>query len=394
MRKSWITGTVIALLLAVFVAATASAQTDSGERFRVRYPRTNAIGGAHPTLSGDLSMTQNNPATLSRAEPAYQVTMLGTTITGPVFTIAPYFLPGGDGVDGLLDDDDTLDTLQSINASVDLTGPVGFGYTGNGIGFSIHNVSGLSLSAPTSGTFELGVSERLVLRGGYAFGVPLPRFRDATLDIGLSIGAFIEGGTAERFPFIELDDVVDDFGPDFILDSPFALSSGFGLGLGMMYTYAEDLSIAITADNLYAPTVTTEYDSLDDFLNDDGGETSTSTDRAPAEINTGVRYSLPLGRVGRYIDEVDVYASYFDAFDFLTRDNPRNVLLKFAVGTEVQLLEILRLRGGLSEGLFAAGAGLELGVLDFNGAVYGRELSSEPGLNSVYNVGFSVDLTL
>lgn len=394
MRKPWIAGFTIALFLVTVAVVNLSAQNAGGERFRVRYPRTNAIGGAHPTLRGDLSVTQNNPAALSRAEPSYQLATLGTTITGPVFAVSPYFLPDGDGVDGLLDDDEALDTLANINAGVDIAGPVGFGYTGNGIGFSIHNVTGISLSAPTSGTFELTAAERLVLRGGYAFGVPLPRFRDATLDLGLSIGAFIEGGGSERFPFIELADVLDDLGMDFALDSPFAMSSGFGFSLGMMYTYADDLSIAVTADNLYAPTVTTEYDSLNAFLDDEGGETSTSVDRAPAEINTGVRYSIPLGRVGRFIDEVDIYASYFDAFDFLTRDNPRNVLLKFALGTEVQLLDILRLRGGFSEGLLAAGAGLELGVLDFNGAVYGRELSSEPGLNSVYNVGFSVDVRL
>ena len=399
MGKARKAGSKIISFIAVvaFIAIVASplaAQQESGERFRVRYPRTNAIGGPHPTLRGDLSITQNNPAALSRSEPTYQITTLGTTISGPVFSVVPFFLPGGDGVDGLLDDDDALDTLQSINAAVDVAGPVALGYTGNGIGFSIHTVTGVSLSSPTSGTFELGASERLVLRGGYGFGVALPRFRDATLDLGLSIGAFIEGATAERFPFIELADVLGDLGPGFVLDSSFGLGSGFGIGLGMMYTYADDLSIAVTADNLYAPTVTTEYESLEAFLGDDVGETSTSGGQAPAEINTGVRYSIPLGRVGRYIDEIDVYASYFDAFDFLTRDNPRNALLKLGLGTEVQLLDILQLRGGISEGLLAAGAGLELGVLDFNGAVYGRELSSEPGLNPVYNVGFSVDVRL
>lgn len=397
MGKSRIARIHIVSLIAVvaFIGMSASslaAQQDSGDRFRVRYPRSSAIGGAHPTLRGDLSMTQNNPAALSRSEPSYQLTTLGTTISGPVFSVLPSFLPGGDGVDGLLDDDDILDTLRTINAGVDAAGPVAFGYTGNGIGFSIHNVTGVSLSSPASGTFELGATERLVLRGGYAFGVPLPRFRDATLDLGLSIGAFIEGANVERFPFIELADVLGDVGPDLLLDSSFGIGSGFGIGLGMMYTYADDLSIAVTADNLYAPTVTTEYESLEAFLGDDVGETSTSLGKAPTEINTGVRYRLPLGRAARYIDEVDVYASYFDAFDVLTRDNPRNVLLKLGVGTEVQLLDILHLRGGLSEGLLAAGAGLELGVLEFNGAVYGREQSSEPGLNPVYNVGFNADV--
>lgn len=380
---------IVPVIVLVSLSSVLFAQNSGGDQFRTRYQRLDALGGPHPAFIDDLAVLQTNPAGLLDTQPGYQFTTLNTTLTGPMLSLVSLVAAGG-GQDAL-ENQEVQDLLRTITATGDITGPLSFGYTGGGIGFSVQNNSGVTLTSPTAGTLELGLSERVMLNGGYSFRFPLPRMRGTYLDMGLGIGTFIEGQSSDRFPLIELLDVVNNLGPSFVSDLPFSLESGFGFNAGMLLTHEERFSLALTADNLYAPTLVNEYDSLDGYLNSDP-PTNTTTDTLPVEINTGMRYRVRLGRLENLIDQVDVYASYFDAFDFITRDNPRNLLLKFALGTEVQVLDILSLRGGFSEGLLAAGAGVELGVVHLNGAVYGRELSSEPGLNSVYNVGFSLDI--
>ncbi|MFW6387653.1 MAG: hypothetical protein ACOC0B_00115 [bacterium] len=380
---------IVPVIVLLSLASALFAQHSGSDQFRTRYQRLDALGGPHPAFIDDLSVLQTNPAGLLDTHPGYQFSTLNTTLTGPMLTLVSLVAAGG-GEDALADEE-VQNLLRTITATGDITGPVGLGYTGGGIGFTIQNNSGVDLTSPTAGTLELALSERVMLNGGYSFRFPLPRMRGTYLDMGLGIGTFIGGQSSDRFPLIELLDVVNSLSPSFVNDLPFSLESGFGFNLGMLLTHEERFSLALTADNLYAPTLVTDYDSLDAFRNSEP-PIDTSTENLPVEINTGMRYRVRLGRLANLIDQVDVYASYFDAFDFLTRDNPRNPLLKFALGTEVQVLDILSLRGGFSEGLLAAGAGVELGVVHLNGAVYGRELSSEPGLNSVYNVGFSVDV--
>lgn len=382
----------ITIILSLIVLPSLSGQTRRSDLLRVHSPRLNSLGGRHPSLVDELSVLQTNPAGLSTVEPMYQYAALSTNMTGPLFSLISLSVEARDeGGTDYFEDEDVLDQIRNINAVSETVGPLGFGFVGNGIGYSVHNVTGVGLTSPTSDRLRLAIGERLVLRGGYAFNIPLRARLPMTLDAGLSVGTFVQGEIAEEFPLIELADTLDDFGPGLVLDAPFTLRSGFGLNLGVLWTLADRLSVGLTADNVYAPTVATEYESAQAFLDSQDAVSGPEAELVPVEVNLGVGYDVPLGRLGAYIDDLDVYASYFDGFDFLTRDNPRNPLLKFGVGAEMRILDILRLRGGFAQGLLAAGLGLQLGVVDVNGAVYGRELSSEPGINSVYNIGFSVD---
>lgn len=383
-------------VLIFFLSASmfAVAQTPLRELSRVRYPRIEGLGGAHPTLTGDLSVIQTNPAGLFSDETTAQFATLGTNVTGPVFSLASLLVSGADDPVDILESDEALDFLRNITAISDTAGPIGFGYTGGGVGYSVHSALGTSLTAPRSGTLRYGVSQRLVFRGGYAAPLPMPATSAMSLDAGFVVSAFVQGESADEFPLIEVADLFDDIGLDLILDAPFVLRSSFGLNLGLLWSYADTLSVGLVGENLYAPAIETEYESVTAFVDSEEPVSGETTYLLPPEVNVGARYSVGLGPLSRYIDEIDLYASYFDALDFLTRSNPRHPLLKFAIGTEIRLLEIMRMRLAFSEGLPSTGFGLRLGAFDVNGAVYGRELSSEPGLRSVYNVGFSIDIRL
>jgi hypothetical protein len=49
-------------------------------------------------------------------------------------------------------------------------------------------------------------------------------------------------------------------------------------------------------------------------------------------------------------------------------------------------MEILDVRLGFSQGLFAAGLGIDLYYFDMNLAMFGTERSTEPGMAPVYNL--------
>ena len=63
-------------------------------------------------------------------------------------------------------------------------------------------------------------------------------------------------------------------------------------------------------------------------------------------------------------------------------------------GGELVLLDVLSVRGGFAQGLFSAGLGLELSRFALDLAVFGAELSPEPGLRPVFNVVLGVRFTL
>ena len=66
-------------------------------------------------------------------------------------------------------------------------------------------------------------------------------------------------------------------------------------------------------------------------------------------------------------------------------------MLHAGLGFELVLLEILFVRGGFFHGLFSAGLGLDLTVFNINVSMFGRELSTEPGLRPVYNLILSLE---
>ena len=83
--------------------------------------------------------------------------------------------------------------------------------------------------------------------------------------------------------------------------------------------------------------------------------------------------------------------AYDDILDFwLYPSEAEHWLLHMKTGIEITMLEILDVRVGLADGLLNAGFGLDLQIFELNAAMFGTELSSQPGTKPVYNlaVGF------
>jgi hypothetical protein len=166
-------------------------------------------------------------------------------------------------------------------------------------------------------------------------------------------------------------DFIDKFNVPFI--------AGAGFDLGFMYRFHRDLTAGLTIDDVY-----TGGGRVSTLYGDDDG---VSSYRVPATLNMGVAYTLrPLSwlSLAFMLDYRDV-TNLFHAGDY-TKKNP---MLNLAFGTEIGI-QFLKLRVGLNEMLPAAGIGFEAGAFQLNFAIYGKELSNEPGGFSTYGMDLSI----
>jgi len=349
-------------------------------------PRTAALGGAHTTFDEGISTLFANPAGFAHAEQEIQLTELTTWVSGPMFSLSSAIAEALDGdPEEVLTTPEVTDLTRNLYTRVGLTGPVALGFVGDGIGFGIFSDGGIGIETVSGRTLEISAEERMLALGGVGFPVPLPRGTPGRLYGGVLMKGFMHGVTSFREDLLDIPDLVDDGDFGRFTDEPFVLTTGVGFDLGMRYDRSERLSYGVTAKNVLAPAVATSYESLDDFLD---GEDSVDRERlwAPVELNLGVRYRPEAPERLSGVSSTTLYFDYRDAIDFLVRpDENDNIALKPALGVEVVMLRVLAVRAGFARGLPAAGFGIDAGPVEVNTAVFGSELSGEPGLRSVFN---------
>lgn len=351
--------------------------------------RSAALGGGHVALADGFQTLLANPAGLPYVAPTLSFAELTVRATGPVFTLAGLIVETANGSDPavLVGDPAIQDLLSRVYAQVSVVGPLAFGYVGSGMGFGVYNDSRVLFQSLGSSTLEARVGERFLGRGGYGIEIPLPARWNSALAVGLGLKGYVHGDVVISTSLLTLPDLLESIGPALLSDSPFELTTGVGLDVGLYYRWRSVLAAGVTVDDLYSPTVVVRYSTLDAFLRGGDPPAPPEYGALPQRLNAGIAFTPSLGAVERYVQGLTVLVDYRDALDFwLAPGDAVNPVLKFGIGVEARLLEILSVRGGFSEGLFAAGLGLDLGATRINAAMHGSELSLEPGLRPVYNL--------
>lgn len=378
--------TVIALLIVCLAPGLLGQESDD---LVMPNGRTAALGGRHVALADDFQTLFANPAGLLDVEPQFSYGELGLQASGPVFSLTSLVIEtlGGSDFTAMLANSSVQQLLRSVYARLSLSGPLYFGYAGAGMGFGVFNESRLLLQSAGSSSLEIRVGERFLLRGGYGIDIPLPEAANSTLAVGLGLKGFVRGDSVVSASLLTLPSVIDNFGPDLLSDSPFELVSGIGIDTGVRYVWRELLAAGLTVNNLYTPSAVVTYPTTSEFLGGSGTGSAPAYATYPQEVNLGVAYTPPLGTADRYVQDLKVLFDYSDIFDFwIDPTNAENIVLKMGLGVEATFLEILSVRGGFSQGLFAAGLGIDLAFVQVNAAMFGTELSSEPGLRPIYNL--------
>jgi hypothetical protein len=314
---------------------------------------------------------------------------------GPVLSIASVALEaaGGDAL-SILASPSFSNLLQGLYTGVQINGPIAFGYIGDGLGFALLNTTDTEITGSTVSGVRAVISERFVLSGGYAFHIPLTNSPETSLDVGFTLKSFLKGKMTISTTLLGLPAFINNISLDTLLTSPFEFSAGIGVDAGVLFSLTDILTAGLVCRDLFVPSVVKEYTGVSAFIDNEEPSAAPVYPYLPPNLVFGLQYSPKLGIFERYISGLKLMLDYRDILDFLTHPaTARNVLLKFGFGAEVTLLDILKLRGGFSEGLFAAGFGIDLSFITVNAAMYGTELSMEPGLKPVFNVALGFDLT-
>ena len=317
-------------------------------------------------------------------------------LAGPIFDMASVIIEsssGGNPKDILLSSN-VQDLLKSLYASMEIVGPLAFGYVGQGLGFGFFSNSNVAFSSSgTVPTIAADLNEDFLFAGGYAFRIPLPAAWNSTLDFGAMLKAFVRGSSSISSSLIDLISLFQSPSMDIIYSQPFKLGIGVGLDTGILYSWKKVLSFGIVGRNLYAPTLENNYTTFNSFIS---SETPTkSFGLVPIDLSAGVMFSPYLGKIEHYLSRLKVFLDYNDILDFLTHPaTAQNPVLHVGFGTEIVLLEILSIRAGFNEGLFSAGLGIDLSLFTLSLSMFGSELSAEPGLRPVYNLLIGIDFSI
>ncbi len=372
----------ILVACAFLLLVSGAAWGEELEAFSFRDAREIALGGRHAALSGGAEAFLANPASLGAARPEFSAARLGLVASGPVFDLANLAL----GAEG-----DIVAALSSLLAKYDyklyagfeLSGPLAFGYVGEGLGFGLYNRTSLKVNAASIASVTLRAREDVLIAGGYAYRQALGGGH--ALDLGLLAKGFVraELGITTTLPGLEA--ILAN--PLALLGEPVDLTTGIGLDAGLRWNWNEVLAAGLVCRDVYSPALVATFACLDTI---GGTASATRSARIAPDLAFGLAWSPPLRRLGRYLDGISLALDYGDMLD-LARPVPRNALLNLGIGLEVRALDILAFRIGLSEALLAAGLSFDLGALRLCAAAWGDELGIEPGDRPVYNLLVSFD---
>jgi len=378
---------VVALILAFTSAAALSASPFEFEAMGFPSARMDALGGLHAALADDISVLLSNPAGFRSAGPQFSVAELTMNLSGPIFSIADlvFRIAGGASPTSLLLEPDVEKLLTSLYAGATINGPLALGYIGDGLGFGLFNSTGASFATEgTVPTVTTTLKEDLLFVAGYGFRIPLPDRLQSTFDLGFSVKAFTRAGVEWSESILSFFSLLTSSSGD-LFNKPFALDVGFGLDAGALWAWNKTLSVGLAARNLYSPVARNAYSSVNSFTS--GGPSTLSYGIAPLDLALGLLYTPRLGFLESYLSNLKLMLDYSDIIDFWTHpDTSTNPVLHISFGAEVMLLDVLAVRAGFGDGYFSAGLGFNLTAFRLDLAMFGRELSGEPGLRPSYNL--------
>jgi hypothetical protein len=362
-------------LLILFLAFGVLSASFAEDMAPLSLPSTRSLGmgGTHVAYTDDVYALFVNPAALQRANQGSGFE-ISPAFTGPLFDLIDLATSStGDDLTGSLGDF-AKESGGKIPIGFELRGPLSIGYTANGLGFGLWDR--VHVDATVIGTdISAAVTSDVIANFGMSFGIL--SLGNHEVDAGFVAKPFLRAKAGMSVTALDavgggLDNIIEQFNVPLIL--------GAGFDLGFMYRFYRMLSVGLTIDDVYTggSRISTLYGT------DDG----VSSYRVPTTLNVGAAFSIqPISILG-----LAVMLDYRDVTNLFNADDytKRNPILNMALGVEMTLIEFIRLRVGLNEMLPSAGIGLGTKGFQFNAAIYGRELSNEPGGFSTYALDLSI----
>ncbi|MBI9102366.1 MAG: hypothetical protein JEY99_08125 [Spirochaetales bacterium] len=358
--------------------------------------RSKGMGGAHAADTHDMAILFANPGGFQAVDTEMAFAEITLGLKGPVFDIADVVvnsLNSDAGMEDMIAQDSTLDLLSGIYAGLSLTGPIYFGYVGNGLGLGFFQNTDVIIKESAPLTLEATVREDIILCGGYTYRLPFPESWNQNLDLGLMLKGGVRGDISITAAYLELMSL--DFGTDMLMQSPFDFIAGIGFDIGALYSFRDIFSIGLTCLDIFTPTTKKSYTGLEAMIDGSSDPVETLNGVVPMTLNAGISFTPPLGLFDKYISNLVFLVDYKDILGFWFYDESYlNPWLHLSGGAEITLLDIFSLRCGLDKGLFSAGLSTDLTIFNMNIALFGSELGSEPGVNPIYNLMIGLEFRI
>ncbi len=284
----------------------------------------------------------------------------------------------------------SADFLSTINEQV-TTGGIGVGFAGGmgfvtkGLGLGVALVLDSYLYGPTLLGVEGDLTGTIGFVGGYAVSLNL-------LGVNLKIGGDIRPMVRVHVPLDNNDAIglLVSFaqGQDIVSTlNDVKAYHGFGLALDMgtiasLGPFKFGLSIRDLGGTRFYYTYNTVKEVSDSFQTGGGFPEGTEVDlreysySIPMNISAGVAFHPDLGILSFIIDP-SLHADVGDIAGVIT--GGKSIWTLLHAGADVRLLSLVSLRAGINQGYITMGAGLKLLFLDFNVAVFTRELGVHVG---------------
>jgi hypothetical protein len=383
----------VTTLCLIFLCFSAVLFAEQKRMAPLSFPSTagNGMGGPHAAYTSDIYALFVNPAALQWANQV-SILELSPALMGPLDKLAR---SGSDLIDALKGEDsgsgsNPFTSLANIidggklSIGLDMRGPLSAGYTANGLGFGLF--SRVFADARVIGTdVDITGYVDMMLPFGMSFNVV--RFQDHELAAGFVLKPFVRAIIDKELSALDFVN-----GGDISINVP--ILAGLGSDLGFLYRFKRDLALGLTLGDLYT------------F----GGRMSNITGRSgdneiyrvPLSLNLGAAYTFRLANFweaapralqSAYITAMADWRSMNNIFTWNDRLH-RNPILDLGLGAEFGFFNFLKFRVGFRDMLPAIGLGLEPKVFKFNIALYGKELGSEPGINSTMALDISMALRL
>ena len=350
MRKTY--KLFILTLLTALLSSSAFAGAKRGVFYRSMQNR--AMGGVGLMSSRGATAFITNPALLSRR--SISVSPLSAQfIVNKNFSNLFNFV--SDYADSLQNfDDSSPDLIDSIytdlnsidNRWMKMGIPFGGGITATNLGVAYYGVLDFNFKID-KGIYEPHIYMKglldLIWTVGYGKGVDF-------IYPGLKMGGAVKFISRRETPEQKLGFSDIEGGGDLISELSDSLASGksgFGFDLGALYAINEKLEVGLVIVDLVG--------------NIDDGKDDISTN-----LKLGVKYDL-FSRISAEVNVVDLLNS--DETAFFNRVH---------IGVEARLL-ILKVRGGFNQGYPTFGAGLNLGIIKADAAIWTEEQGDFPGFD-------------
>jgi len=284
---------------------------------------------------------------------------------------------------------DPYGVALNSDPEVGLFGPINLGYIGNGIGIMVYDDSFSSLDikqmpglpyvvlksfSELGVTFGVGtyfsVSKFYTLHAGISFSY-YKRYK-VPFDQGASVPELMNYYEKVQNNIYEYD-----------------VSDSLSGNIGLILDDGDHLKYAITLENFFGRTFnwsrTRFTESKEETLNYNYYQTY-----LPPSLNLGIMYYLPK----------IPYIPSFLLSEFMVELDIKNLIKnefwykKLSLGTEISLLKVVKLRGGINEGYPTFGLGIDFYYLTIDLAVYQYEKGVLPGQQGSQSLSLSLEIKI